>query len=121
MTWLCEMTALHAAAARFAGRMLWLDFDRFLAAPAERLADVLRHFKAADADAAARAILSGPIMGQYAKGPAQRFDAEFRRRLLDQAGRQHAVEVERGLAWLGQAAADADVRWLVESANAGGE
>jgi hypothetical protein len=105
MSWLSEMAALHAAAERFSTRVLWLDFDRFLAAPAERLAAALTHFDAADADGAARSILAGPTMGQYAKAPTHRFDATVRRQLLDETGRQCATEIANGHNWLDRAAA----------------
>jgi hypothetical protein len=120
MTWLCETMALAAAAKRFPGRVLWVDFDEFLAAPADRLAAVLTHFGATDATTAAQMILAGPTINQYAKAPGQRFDAEFRRRLLDQAGHEHATEVDRGLTWLDRVAADQAVRRVIELANAGG-
>jgi hypothetical protein len=69
MSWLSEMFALHAASVRFPARALWIDFDRFLAAPEEGLSASLTHL-GADADAAAvRDILSRPAMHQYAKAP----------------------------------------------------
>jgi hypothetical protein len=100
MTWLSEMTALNAAAERFSFRVLWLDFDQFLAAAETGLAMVLEHFGAGDSVDQARHILDGPTMRQYAKEPAQRFDAAYRRLLLDRAGRDHGGEVVKGLRWL---------------------
>jgi hypothetical protein len=105
MSWLSEMTALHTAADRFSCRVLWLDFDDFLAAPAERLAAALAHYGVDAPEPAARAIVAGPTMHHYAKAPAHRFDAALRRQLLDQAGRQHAAEIAKGLAWLDRAVA----------------
>jgi hypothetical protein len=105
MSWLSEMSALHAASARFPDRVHWMDFDRFLAAPEAGLVAALRHLGAGAADEAARAILAGPTMRQYAKAPGQAFDAHFRHQLLLQAERQHAAEVRKGLDWLGRAAA----------------
>jgi hypothetical protein len=106
MSWLSEMTALHAAARRFPDRTLWLDFDCFLASPEESLTAVLGHLGVPDAAAAARTLLAGPTMHQYAKAPAHRFDADVRRQLLDQASREHAAEIAKGLAWLDRAAAE---------------
>jgi hypothetical protein len=105
MSWLSEMAALAEAADRFPSRTLWLDFDQFLEDPNGKLAAALNHFGVADAAAGIEAILAGPIMGRYAKAPEQQFDAAFRGRLLDQAGRAHATEIAKGLTWLGQATA----------------
>jgi hypothetical protein len=121
MSWLSEMLALHAAAARFPARVLWLDFDRFLAAPEGGLVAALRHLGAGDGDAAARAILAGPIMGQYAKAPAHRFDARVRERLLREGAEQHASEVRKGLDWLGRAAAAFPAARAVVEAAVGGQ
>jgi hypothetical protein len=113
MSWLVEMTALRAAGDRFPERVLWIDFDRILAAPAEGLVAALRHFGAADADEAARSILAGPTMHRYAKAPAQRFDAGHRAMLLEQAGQQHAGEIAKGLNWLDRAATALGVEGLI--------
>lgn len=104
MSWLCEMLALQAAADRFAERVLWLDFDQFLADPPARLRASLAHFgAAADAEQIAR-ILSAPTMQRYAKAPTHEFDANTRRQLLAQAAREHAGEIRKGLSWLEAAA-----------------
>jgi hypothetical protein len=105
MSWLSEMTALHTAAERFSSRVLWLNFDRFLASAEVCLTAVLEHFGAGDSAEQARRILDGPTMRQYAKEPAQRFDAAYRRLLLDRAGRDHRGEVVKGLRWLEAATA----------------
>ncbi len=106
MSWLCEMSALLAAGDRSPGRVLWVDFDQFLGAPEAGLTAALQHLGAGDAAEAARAILSGPTMRQYAKEPAQPFDARLREQLLRQSESQHAQEVRKGLEWLGRAAAE---------------
>ena len=114
MSWLSEMAALHAAAERFPTRVLWLDFDRFLAEPVDGLTAVLAHFGAGDAPAAARTIVAGPTMEQYAKAPAHRFDAATRRQLLSQSADQHAAEIAKGLAWLHRAATDPAVAKVLD-------
>jgi hypothetical protein len=113
MSWLSEMAALLAAAEQFPTRVLWLDFDRFLASPAEGLTSVLEHFGAADADVAAQSILAGPTMGQYAKAPTHRFDSTVRRQLLDEATRQHTAEIANGLSWFKSAAVIGPLRELM--------
>jgi hypothetical protein len=114
MSWLSEMTALHAAAERFADRVFWLDFDRFLAGAETVLVAVLDQFGAGNPAGEARRILAGPTMKQYAKEPGKRFDAAFRRQLLEQAGRQHVGEISKGLQWLNRAAAIGTTAQLLE-------
>lgn len=105
MSWLSEMVTLRACAARFPTRVLWLDFDDFLAVPESGLVAALTHFGLPDAVEAARLILAGPTMGRYAKAPAYAFDARHRAQLLRQAEQQYHNEIERGTDWLGRAAA----------------
>jgi hypothetical protein len=101
--------------------VLWLDFDHFLTAPEGGLVAALRHLGAGDADVAARDILAGPIMGQYAKAPAHHFDARVRERLLREGAERHAAEVRKGLDWLGRAAAAFPAARAVVEAAAGGQ
>src|SRR5262245_31158189 len=105
MSWLSEMLALRAAAARFRARVLWLDFDDFLSAPQDGLAAALNHLAVGAASASAREILAGPTMTRYAKAPAYKFDADHRDQLLRQAEERHVSEIGRGLEWLDRAAA----------------
>ncbi len=118
MSWLCEMLALQAAADRFGERVLWLDFDQFLADPTAHLQASLAHFgAAADAEQVGR-ILSGPTMQRYAKAPTHEFDANTRRQLLAQAAGEHAGEIEKGLRWLETAAREIPAARRLLSAHA---
>jgi hypothetical protein len=114
MSWLSEIAALNDAASKFPDRVLWLDFDRFLDGPTRNLASVLDHFGAAESAKAANTILAGPTMHQYAKAPAHSFDAGVRRQILEDSGRQHAVEVSKGLAWLDRATEFDPVRAVLD-------
>ena len=44
-------------------------------------------------------------MRRYAKAPEHGYDAALRRTVLDQARREHAAEIRKGLAWLERAGA----------------
>lgn len=112
MTWLCEMLALCAAAARFPERCLWVDFDGFLAEPRSGLVDVLRHLGIFGTEEFTREVLAGPTMTHYAKAPTQRYDATLRDRLLRQGDADHAEEIRKGLAWLKVTASIPGVRSL---------
>ena len=57
MGWACEMTALTAAAEQARDRVLWLDFDAFLAEPHPGLARAFAHLGLAAEDRQIDAIL----------------------------------------------------------------
>ncbi len=118
MSWLSEMLAMGAAASRFPGRALWVDFDRFLAAPEAGLAAALAHLGAPDAARWAADISAGPTLGRYAKAPDQRYDAAVRDQLLRRSEARYGGEVSRGLAWLGRLATAPAVRAVLELADA---
>lgn len=104
MSWLCEMACLQHAARRFASRILWIDFDRFLAAPREGLGSMLRALGADVTSKETDSILSGPIMHQYSKAPGYPYDAALRRHVLASAQNGHAAEIRRGMDWLARLA-----------------
>ena len=100
MSWLCEMTVLHQAASSCEDRVLWIDFDEFLAAPAAALAPIFRALGADAPMSEIAALAGGPLMHQYSKAPEHPYDAELRRSLLLAADHEHAAEIRRGMAWL---------------------
>jgi hypothetical protein len=104
MSWLCEMTALRQAAARFEAQVLWVDFDAFLGEPASALEAIFRALGERPPAGEIEALVSGPLMRQYSKAPEHAYDAALRHSLLLSADREHAVEIRRGMAWLGKVA-----------------
>lgn len=98
--WLCEMTALTAAARRFPDRVLWLDFEQFLKSPESGVRTALLHLDVTSTDATIQAIFAKPTMTTYAKKPEVIYDASVRQKLLEQTARNQGSEIERGLAWL---------------------
>ena len=117
MSWLCEMGALHDAAAKRPDSVLWINFELFLAQPEKGLSAALAHLGVAVAPDEVRAIVSGPLMQRYAKAPEHAYDADLRRRVLAQADREHGREVRRGMDWLGRAAqAYPQVREVLQAA-----
>jgi hypothetical protein len=100
MTWLCETLCLHTAAERHGARVLWLDFDRFLDAPATGLSAAFAHLGAAAEPDFIAALVSGPLMRRYSKGPEHAYDANLRREVQAQADREHGAEVRAGMDWL---------------------
>jgi hypothetical protein len=104
MNWLCEMTALHQAALRFESQVLWVDFDTFLTEPLSGLHAIFRALGAAPSAREIESIVTGPLMHQYSKAPEHAYDAALRREVLQSADWEHAVEIRRGMDWLGNAA-----------------
>ncbi|MBV8686136.1 MAG: hypothetical protein JOZ90_02995 [Alphaproteobacteria bacterium] len=105
MAWACEMGSLVQAAGRLGpGRVLWMDFDAFLAAPAAGLRALARFF-GLDADAAG-ALAAHPLAGRYSKAPEHEYTPALRETVLAGAVREHGAALEAGLRWL-DAAADA--------------
>jgi len=104
MGWACEMTALTRAAEIAAERVLWMDFDRFLAEPQPHLARAFAHFGIGAAPAAVEAILAGPDMQRYSKAPEHPYDAGIRAEVLREAQRIAGEEIARGQRWLDAAA-----------------
>jgi len=116
MSWLCEMLTLEQTAARHPGRILWIDFDRFLQAPVAGLAAVFAALGAQLAPRELESLAAAPIMRQYSKAPEHAYDAALRAEVLASADFEHGAEVRGAAAWLESvAAAHAPVGALLEA------
>ena len=100
MSWLCEMLALYQAALPRRGRIVWVDFDAFLAEPRRGLAGVLLALGLRASASELRDLIEGPIMRQYAKAPEFAYDADLRREVLAAAELDHGAEIRRAMLWL---------------------
>ncbi len=98
--WACEILSLGDLAAAVGARAAWLDFDRFLGAPRAGLVAVLTHLWGEAPAASVEMMLRSPDFSRYAKDRSQAFDPSLRQAVLGQALREHAAEIDRGLAWL---------------------
>lgn len=105
MSWLCEMTALLDAARRADGRVMWLDFDRFLNKPSERLLQVAQFFERDLNRDESDALTRGPIMSTYSKAPEHSYSTDLRRQLLEQARSAHKPSIDEAVAWVDDIAA----------------
>ena len=105
VSWLTEIAAIAEVAAACPERVLWLEFEAFLARPAEGLAACLRRLHGEAAPDDVQAMLRSPEMTRYSKAPEFSYDANLRRRVLAQAADQHSAEIARGIAWLNAAGA----------------
>lgn len=104
--WATEAMALAAAAASAGPRAMLLDFDAFLADPVPVLARSAAHLGSDCPPAQAEALVTGPLMARYSKGPEHGYSPDLRARMLAQARAQHGGEIAAGLAWLEAAARD---------------
>ena len=103
--WACEMTSLErAAAAMPAGRVLWTDFDAFLADPLRHFTAIAGHFGIELAESDARAICEGPLMRRYSKALEYEYSPEIRRAMLAEARARHDRAIRDALDWLGDGA-----------------
>ncbi len=99
LNWLTELLCFKRTRDAAPGRTRLLDFETFLAAPAEQL-EILADFLELDTSRnQAEVLVNGPWMQCYAKIPSQRFDREMRRRELDEARQRLAAEIRAGLTW----------------------
>ncbi len=98
--WVCEVAALSDMAVRFPQRVLWLDFDDFLARPAAGLVAVLERLNADASRSTIDAILASPHWGRYSKAPEHPYGVALRQEILKRGRVLDRVEMERGLNWI---------------------
>jgi hypothetical protein len=107
MAWAAEVTSLAQAEEGLPeGSTFWMDFDSFLAAPAERLQALAAFFGAELDPAGAGQLARHPLMSRYSKATDHEFGPKQRAALLAEARRDHAETIAAGLGWLEAAARD---------------
>jgi hypothetical protein len=105
MAWAAEMTSLGQAEDGLPdGATLRMDFDAFLAAPAQSLQALASFFGIALDSATAGQLAFHPLTGRYSKATDHQFGAEQRAALLAEARRDHAGAIADALRWLDEAA-----------------
>jgi hypothetical protein len=106
VAWACEMTALtRSARALGPERVRWIDFDAFLARPAETLAAAAAFLGHPIEPGEAEALCAGPLMRRYSKAPEYEYSPALRREVLADARRRFGGDIDAalaGLAALGQ-------------------
>jgi len=105
MAWAAEMTSLVQAQEKLPeGATMWMDFDTFLADPAEALQALASFFGAElNADESER-LARHPLMGRYSKSVDYEYGPEQRQAALAEARQEHAKSIAEGLRWLDEAA-----------------
>ena len=89
--WMCEVVALAEIATQFRERILWLDFDDFLARPAAGLSTVLERLNADASRPALDAMLASPHWSRYSKAPEHAYGADLRQEILARGRQLHRV------------------------------
>ena len=102
--WTCELLGLAEVARASPDRSLWVDFDDFLLEPRGGLESILVHLGGDASAAQLDILLDNPDFGRYSKATEHLYDSSVRRRLIGDASATHAVEIERGLAWINRVA-----------------
>jgi hypothetical protein len=101
MSWVAESLTRMEAKEMFTDRVLLLDFDSLLADWTSGLASVFEHFAIRAPDGLLATIERRAILTRYSKAPEQyAYSPALRAQLLDQARRQHAAEMNKGLRFL---------------------
>jgi hypothetical protein len=99
---------------------MWLDFDSFLAAPAQALAALADFFGVPLDQAGAEHLAADPLMRRYSKAAEYEYSRELREEVLAGARREQAPAIAAALRWLDEAAsASAPVAAAVERSAAG--
>ena len=100
MSWIAETASLAATldAAR-PGRVLPVDFDRFLAEVQPALRRVADHVAAGIEDSAIARAAASPTLTRYSKSPEHAYDLELRKSVLDDAEHRFGAEIRAGLSW----------------------
>ncbi|MBV9930198.1 MAG: hypothetical protein JO013_04555 [Alphaproteobacteria bacterium] len=97
--WACETTSLaRAGAALGEERVLWIDFDRFLARPAETLVRAGAFLDHSLELRDAEALCSGPLMRRYSKALEYEYSPALRSEVLADARRRFGRDIDAALA-----------------------
>jgi hypothetical protein len=100
MSWLTESVCRHDVLTRFAGQVLAVDFDAFLADVGGGMRRVLTQFGLPIDERQLSRLAASPVLTRYSKAPEHPYGPMLRTQVLETARREHRAEIDRGLAWL---------------------
>lgn len=107
MAWAAEMASLAVAAGALPAQdVLWLDFDDFLAAPAQALERIAAFFGVPLGPAGAEHLAADPLMRRYSKAAEYEYSRELREEVLAEARLAQAGTIDSARRWLESAARD---------------
>lgn len=100
LSWLAESWTQRETLKRFAGRVIPLDFDDFLAQVEGSVRRIVGHFNLPIDDRALAAVARSPVLTRYSKAPEFAYTPALRTEVLRDARRDHRDEIRKGLQWL---------------------
>ncbi|MGB8326809.1 MAG: hypothetical protein WCE48_04440 [Steroidobacteraceae bacterium] len=98
--WLVETWTQRDAAARFAGRILAVDFDEFLQDIPLGMSRILAHFDLLARPEHLAGLECSPVLSRYSKAPDHPYSPQLRAEVLADSRERNAPEIRRGLDWL---------------------
>lgn len=114
MSWLSESWTQVDAVAQHPGKVIALDFDRFLADLPECMSLILPHFGLSDDASLLSGLARSPVLKQYSKAPEFAYTPDVRAEVLRDSRRDNREEIRKGMDWLnGLARSDAAVAGIV--------
>jgi hypothetical protein len=117
MSWLAETWAQDDAMAQHPGRVMAIDFERFLAGIPESLGRILGHFGLPAEAQRLAGLARSPVLTHYSKAPEYAYTPAARVEILAQSRAANGVEIRSGMAWLERVArADAAAGAVVDRA-----
>lgn len=98
LSWLTEAIAAHSSMQQRS--VTTLDFDRFLAEPAEHLAEVCRRLELRADPERIQTAITGPIMKSYSKAPEHAYGPELRNEVIADSRVRNGSEISMGMQWI---------------------
>jgi hypothetical protein len=102
LTWLAEALTQTQTQAEHGARILAIDFDAFLAAPAQTMKTIASHFDLKRSEDVLSAIADSPVLQRYSKAPERSFTPALRQEILADSQHRNSAEIRNGLQWLEQ-------------------
>ena len=109
LAWLTETLAARKLAQTHDGRVLHVDFDQFLEAPADHLGRIAGHFGLAASEDQIRTAISSPTMTRYSKAPEHGYSTDLRDQVVARSMAENSAAIGKGIAWARQCAARSDL------------
>ncbi|HEX4534193.1 MAG TPA: hypothetical protein VH000_08170 [Rhizomicrobium sp.] len=103
--WLTERLTEEQLKAQFGPRILPLDFETLLANPAAALERVIKQFGLDVPQAWLDGIGGNAVFSRYSKATEHAYSPQLRARVLAEARGHQAIEIRKGMDWLGALAA----------------
>jgi hypothetical protein len=119
MSWLVESWTQREVLDRFPGKVIGLDFDRFLSARAEGIGKILEQFGLPQDWRYLSELDRSPAFSRYSKAPEYPYSPAMRSDALQASRSDNREEIRRGLEWLARVArSDKAAAAVVETADA---